>query len=314
MAEIDPDIAAFNARLSAAWRTHPDLGTLSPSEARAVAEAVRAPFARGGPEMARSEEYLLDLAGCPVRVRFHFPHQGGDQPGLIYLHGGGFTLFSIDTHDRLMREYAAAGGFAVIGVDYPLAPEHRYPVALDAVTELAARLAAKGEAFGIARGRLAIGGDSAGANLAVATCMRLRERGRLPIRAMLLNYGAFTGRCSDEAEARFGGPGAVLNRAEMDWFFGNYLGTGEAHSSDPFACPIEAELVGLPPAMLAIPDHDLLAEQSFAMAERFAAAGVPCETRIYPGATHSFLEAMASAPLAMRAIRDGAHWVRGWLD
>ncbi|MBO9499568.1 MAG: alpha/beta hydrolase [Novosphingobium sp.] len=310
---VDPDIARFNAALTQAWREHPPLDTLSLAEARAVAEIVRAPLRRGGPVMARTEDIRLTLAAAPMRLRIHYPSLAPSLPALIYLHGGGFTLFSIDTHDRLMREYAAAGGFAVIGIDYPLSPEAKYPLALDGIVALAGWLAGEGPALGIDPGRLAIGGDSAGGNLSVAACLRWRDQdGAMPVRGMLLNYGAFTGRCSDEAEAELGGPDAVLCSAEMDWFYANYL-ADPSGLDDPLACPILADLHDLPPAMLAVADRDLLAEQSFTMAEHFAAARVPCNTRIYPGATHSFLEAMATAPLAMQAIRDGAAWVAAHL-
>lgn len=306
---IDPDIAAFNARLSRAWREHPALDGLGMARARAVAEIVRAPLRAGGPVMARTDEHRLSIDGHGFRVRIHRPAEGV-LPALVYLHGGGFTLFSIDTHDRLMREYAAACGFAVVGIDYPLSPEARYPVALESVLMVLRWLAAESATLGIDTSRLAIGGDSAGANLALAACLRLHDGGQGPWpRAMLLNYGTYSDRSSDEAEARFGGPDAVLNRAEMDWFYGNYL-REDADRADPCACPLLADVAGMPPALLIVPDQDLLAEQSLALAERFAAAGVEHRLSTYPGATHSFLEAMATAPIAMRAIVEGADWVR----
>ena len=263
--------------------------------------------------MAKTTERTLDMAGANLRLRIHYPRIDARLPALIYLHGGGFTLFSIDTHDRLMREYASAADVAVIGVDYPLSPDFKYPVALNSITALLSWLADHASTLGIDPGRLAIGGDSAGANLTVAACLKQRDLERPQPQAMLLNYGAFTGRCSDQAEARFGGPNAVLNQAEMLWFYDNYL-PDESGYDDPYACPILADLTGLPPALLIVPDQDLLSEQSFVMADHFAAAGVPFETRVYPGATHSFLEAMASAPLAMRAIRDGADWIKTQLQ
>jgi acetyl esterase len=234
-------------------------------------------------------------------------------PALVYLHGGGFTLFSIDTHDRLMREYAAAGGFAVIGVDYPLSPEAKYPVALDRIEALMLRLADHGGELGIDPSRLAMGGDSAGANLSFATTLRLRERGRMHlVRAILSNYGGFTATITDAAEAQFGGPGSIMDRAEAAQYFANYLNPGD--ETDPFACPIHADLAGFPPVFLVIPEFDIVTEQSLAMEARLRAAGVETHARLYCGAIHSFLEAMSVSPLAREAIADGARFIRQKLD
>ena len=164
--------------------------------------------------------------------------------------------------------------------------------------------------LGSTSNRLAIGGDSAGGNLSVATALRLRDRG-MPdrLKGLLLNYGAFGVESSDEAEERFGGPGAVLQRAEMQHYYQSYLGSEGLSDPEHYAAPLLADLHGLPPALLAIPECDLLAEQSYAMAQRMSAAGCDVTAIVYPGATHSFLEAMSIAEVARRAIREGAAWV-----
>lgn len=313
---VDPEILVFLEALTAEWAKHPPLSTLSFPEARRVADVVRRRWTEGGPKMAETREHVAETVEGPLRVRVYRP-QGvadGPLPALVYMHGGGFVLFSLDTHDRLMREYAAAGGFVVLAVDYPLSPEARYPAALDRITAFMLWLSESGETLGIDAARLAIGGDSAGANLALATCLRLRQRGRLgPVQAVLANYGAFSTDNSDAAEAEFGGPGSVLDRAEMQWFWGHYLASPE-QAADPFACPLRADLRGLPPTFLVIPELDLLTEQSLAMRDRLAEAGVATEARIYRGATHSFLEAMSVSALAREAIADGAAFVRRWLS
>lgn len=309
---IDPEIAEFLAIMKARWAGHPPFDTLDFPGQRAVSEAVRAHWTTGGPAMAESFERRFDAGAGELRIRVYRPEGVAvPAPALVYLHGGGFTLFSIDTHDRLMREYAAAGGFTVIGVDYPLSPEHVYPVALDRIEALMLWLKDHGATLGVDPGRLAIGGDSAGGNLSFATALRLRARGEGGlIRAILSNYGYFTPEVSDDAESRFGGPGSIMDRAEAQSYYANYLEDWDAGARDPFACPILAELAGLPPVMLVIPECDLLTEQSIAMEARLEAAGVETEALIYAGATHSFLEAMSIAAVARRAIRDGADFVR----
>ena len=308
---IDPEIATFIDAIAAGWANYPPFETMPIEEARSVAEQIRAPWRAEGPMMAETSEHQIPTSTGPLRVRLYNPGLATPAPALIYLHGGGFILFSIDTHDRLMREYAARGQFLVLGVDYPLSPEARYPKALDQIVELVEWLKANGaERLGVDAERLAIGGDSAGGNLSVAAALRLRDAGKSGmIRGLLLNYGAFSVDCSDEAEARFGGPGAVLQRAEMDHYYASYLGEAIA-APEPYAAPMLADLHDLPPAFLAIPECDLLSEQSHEMTDRLKEAGVEADFVVYPRATHSFLEAMSVSEVARQAIRDGADWVR----
>jgi len=312
---LDPEIASFVAQMTAAWAGHPSFTSVSLPEARAIAEKVRAPWVRGGPVMAHVREFDVPTASGPLRVRVYDPGVMAPAGLLIYLHGGGWTLFSIDTHDRLMREYAAAGGFVVLGVEYPLSPEVRYPFALNQIVDLVDWLLAGGaRSIGVDRARMAIGGDSAGANMALSTALKLRDRGlRDALVGTLLNYGAFSSECSDAAEASYGGPGSVLNRAEIAYYFANYTGTDGPAQNDPYFCPLIADCTDLPPAFLAIAQCDVLAEQSHAMAQRLADAGVAVEAREYAGTTHSFLEAMSVAAVARRAIADGADWLRARL-
>lgn len=316
MTVIDPEIGQFLAIMKQRWADYPPFATLSFPEQRAVSEKVRAYWTAGGPAMAEMFDRTFDAGGGDMRIRLYRPEgvPAGAAPAMVYLHGGGFTLFSIDTHDRLMREYAAAGGFVVIGVDYPLSPEQKYPVALDRIEALMLWLKDHGGDLGIDPERLAMGGDSAGANLCFATMLRLRGRGEGQlVRAILSNYGYFTPEVSDEAEKRFGGPGSIIDRAEAQSYYDNYLPDTAAGVRDPFACPIRADLRDFPPVFLVIPECDLLAEQSIAMGARLKAAGGDVTATVYAGATHSFLEAMSIAEVARRAIRDGAAFVRARL-
>ena len=193
----------------------------------------------------------------PVRARIHRP-ASGILPGLVYLHGGGWTLFSIDTHDRVMREYASRAGCCVIGFDYALSPEQKFPVPLEQVVDVVDWLAEQGLELGIDAGRLAIGGDSAGANLSVATCLMRRDQASVPpLLAMLLNYGAFVSQCSADSCQRYGGPEYMLGCEEMSEYWRNYMRT-DADAQNPLVCPLLASLDGLPPAFLAVAECDVL--------------------------------------------------------
>lgn len=313
-ADLDPEIRTFVIAMGAAWAAHPDLATVTPGEARRIAEAVRAPWTRGGPEMAAVTEHQLPTETGPVRVRCYDPGPAGPTPGLVYLHGGGWTIFSIDTHDRVMRELAARAGVTVVAVDYAMAPEAKFPVALTQVCSVVRYLSSRGAELGIDPSRLALGGDSAGANLSVAACLRLRESGSraLPV-ALVLAYGVFDRTSSPDAIARFGGAGYMLGAGEMEQFWRNYL-SDEGEADDPLVSPIHADLHGLPPALLVIPTCDLLAEQSYRMADRLEKSGVKVRTELYEGATHSFLEAVSVSRLADRALADAADWLRTTLS
>jgi acetyl esterase len=310
---LDPQIRAFVARMKAAFARYPSFDELTFAQARAVAEAVRRPWRDGGPKMAAIAERRIATDAGDVRIRIYHPApQQGDDPApvLVYLHGGGWTLFSLDTHDRVMREYAARSGAAVVGVDYALSPEAKFPVALEQTAATVAWLHANGGELGVDRARMAIGGDSAGGNLAVATALKLRDAGKgSMVRALLLNYAAVDSECSPQAVAQYGGPAFMLDGEEMRQFWVNYLVSAEA-TQNPYACPARADLRGLPPAFLTIAECDLLAEQNLAFAGALRAAGVAAEAVVYPGATHSFLEAVAIAHVAERALEEGSKWLQ----
>ena len=307
---IDPDFLRFIEAMREDWKDHPPLESMSYPEQRAAAEAVRERWRQGGPAMAQTEETTFGEGAEALKIRIYRPETSKAlQPALVYLHGGGFTLFSIDTHDRLMREYAARGGFTVIGIDYPLAPEAKYPVALNAITNLMTWLGRHGTEWAVDPERIAMGGDSAGGNLSFATCLRLRDAGKLSIvKAILSNYGGFSSQISDEAEERFGGPGSIMDRAEARQYWANYL-RSEADEDDPYACPLLADLSGFPPVLQIVPEIDIVAEHSLEMHERLKASGVEADCIVYPGAIHSFLEAMSISPVARKGIEDGAYFI-----
>lgn len=309
--ELQPDMRAFQQRLAAAYAAHPPLDAVSLAEARRIVEAVRAPLAAGGPAMARSRDLAIDVPGHgALPLRLHEPAEGRDRPALVYLHGGGWMYFSLDSHDRLMRELAARSGRVVAGVGYALAPEARFPVALEQTVAAFRWLAAQAAELGLDAGRIALGGDSAGANLALAAALDLRDAGPAPRPdALLLHYGAYSDDDHSASSIRYDGPGYVLGREEMRGFWRAYL-RNEADRDDPRAMPLKADLRGLPRCALVVAECDVLRDSSLALAAALQAAGVPVALQRHPGAPHSFLEAMSFAETAQRALAQGAAWLR----
>lgn len=308
--DLDPEIRQFLETMAADAAQYPPPETLPFDEARRILERIRAPWTTGGPRMAATTDHLIATRAGPVRLRFHQPRLNGARPALVYLHGGGWTYFGLDTHDRLMREYAARSDVTVVGIEYALSPEDRYPTAMHQVVDGLLWLKETGRTFGIDGNRLAVGGDSAGANLAIAAALDLRDADRTDvISALVLNYGAFDATCSREAESRYGGDGYMLGTEEMRRFWANYV-RGPSDFEDPLVCPLRADLAGLPPALLVIPECDLLTEQNHLMAEALRTAGVEVQAQEYPGTTHSFLEAMSIAAVSRQALADTAAWLR----
>lgn len=307
---LDPQIRQFVDALAQAWAQHPDVASLPVAEKRRLAEIVRTPWRQGGPVMAQTRDINMATRHGDVRVRLHRP-AGGEavQPALIYVHGGGWTMFSLDTHDRIMREFAARSGATVLGIDYSLSPEAKFPRALEEIVDAIGALRAQAHALEIDPERFAIGGDSAGANLSVAASLSLRDARTQPaLRGMLLIYGCFTDEISAEARNGFGAEGNLLTAGEMATFWHNYL-TSPDEARQPLASPLRAELAGLPPAFVMGAQCDVLAEQSRALDAKLTGAGVAVSFTEYPGATHSFLEAVSIAEVADRAITEGAAWL-----
>lgn len=304
--DVDPQIRQFLRRMTSGYARYPALSSMPPPDARRIAEVVRAQWVRGGPAMVSSKELRVGPLNTRVRILRAQPDES--LPGLVYLHGGGWTLLSIDTHDRLMREYASRAGVAVVAVDYSRSPEAKYPRALEETVSVIDWLGGHGAEFGIDPSRLAVGGDSAGANLSIASQLSLRALGRPVLSAMLLNYGVYSDR-STPSWSRYDGPSYMLETEEMRWFWNNYL-RSDADREDPLVMPLLGDLRGLPPAHMVIAECDVLADGNRAMAAALRSAGVETDARIYKGATHSFLEAISISDIAKQALEGASNWLK----
>ncbi|MFT4255778.1 MAG: alpha/beta hydrolase fold domain-containing protein [Pseudoxanthomonas sp.] len=310
-ATLDPEIAGFIDDVRAEWRRLAAGRELDWPARRELAEITRMPWRQGGPQMADTREVIAQTEVGPVRLRIHHPVLPGQpRPTLLFMHGGGWAMFSIDTHDRVMREYAAASGCAVVGVEYALAPEVRYPVALNQVVGVVRWLKTHGAQHGLDPQRLALGGDSAGGNLSFGAALKLRDAGEADaVKAILSIYGGSTPDCSPASLQRYGTPQDMLTGEEVRVFWNNYIGHVR-DKRDPYLAVQLADLRGLPPTYLVIGECDVLAEQNLQMAGSLLAAGVKVKAKVYPGAPHSFIEAVAVSATAREAVADGAQWLR----
>jgi len=265
----------------------PALPSLSPAAARAQdAEHYDAYWNAEAPALAAVAERRVPGAGGAIALRFYDPGVAKPAPCLVYLHGGGFVLGGLDSHDRVCRELALAGGVLVAAVDYRLAPEHRFPEPLEDCVAAVAGIAAAGVGWGIDPARLGVGGDSAGGNLALATLLALRDRGGPKLRAGLLVYGMFSADPDLDSRRRFGDGSLLLSAADIEWFWDCYL-ANPAQRQDPRAAPLLAELGGLPPLYVAAAALDPLLDDSLQLVDRLKRAGQPHDFRLWPGLTHS---------------------------
>jgi acetyl esterase len=264
----------------------PPMEKMTPDEARA---GMRARTAGLGPveDVARVEDHRVPVDGGAITVRCYTPAGKGPFPALVFFHGGGWVIGDLDTHEGICRSLANHGGCVVASVDYRLAPEHKYPAAAADSFAATRWVAANASRLGVDAGRLAVGGDSAGGNLAAVVALMARERGGPALSFQLLVYPA-TQHGFDTASYRDNADGYLLTRDAMRWFWDQYLAAPE-DGQQPAASPMRAErLEGLPPALVITAEYDPLRDEGEAYAARLREAGVSVTVTRYPGMVHGF--------------------------
>jgi len=287
----------------------PPLSELTPDQAREVFRAVQPP----APDIpvGAVRDASIPGPGGDIPVRLYRPDGEGPLPLLVHYHGGGWVIGDLGTHEADCRELCRLAGCAVLSVDYRLAPEHPYPAAAEdayAALEWAAAHAAELEAD---RDRIAVGGDSAGGNLAAVAALMARDRGGARPCFQLLVYPV-TDAAQDTASYAENGDGYLLTRDSMAWFWQHYC-PDPGLRREPYASPLRAEDFSGLPALVMTAEFDPLRDEGEAYAARLQAAGVPAEVERYPGMIHGFFSLARQIPAARPALERAAHALRSAL-
>lgn len=285
---LDPQARALLALI--AERGIPPTHTLTPDEARRAYRERRFFTQPAPPELAEVRDLAAPGPAGAVPLRLYRPEGlPALAPVLVYYHGGGWTIGDLDTHDVLCRELAQGGGCAVVAVDYRLGPEHRFPAAVDDAVAATRWLQAQAESLGLDARRLAIGGDSAGGNLAAVVALSLRDGGGdAPApRLQLLIYPATDQRAATPSHTA-NGEGYLLTRDSVDYFRGHYL--EQAQWSDWRASPLlHPDLSKLPPALVLTAGYDPLRDEGRQYADALSAAGTPAQYICFERQIHGFI-------------------------
>ncbi|HEX2217140.1 MAG TPA: alpha/beta hydrolase fold domain-containing protein [Xanthobacteraceae bacterium] len=304
---IDPGIAAAIARAAALGARKRDLTDIP--GARAQLRREQTWWAENPPAVAELRDDALQLGERAAAIRLYRPRPDVRSPVILFLHGGGWCLGDLDTHANVARGLAIAADAVVVALDYALAPEAPFPQCFDETVAAARALRGEaGERLGIDATKLALAGDSAGANLSLAAAVALRDAGT-PADALGLFYGSFDTGLDTASFRRFGDGRFGLSRAEMAQFFDYYI-PPTARRDDPRITPLHADLRGLPPAYVLACGLDVLRDDSVRLAGALAEAGVRFRLDLLPGATHGFLRYGNAVPLATRALDAAGAFLR----
>jgi acetyl esterase/lipase len=286
----------------------PPMWEQTPEEGRAVV-AANASLIGAGPEVASVRDVVIPGQAGGIPARLYSP--AADAPGVVvYYHGGGWVLGSIDEWDASVRALAVASGCDVLSVDYRLAPEHAFPAAVDDAYDAlvwAAGLLADGRP-------LVVAGDSAGGNLAAVCALRARDTGGPSLALQVLVYPVTDHDLDRKSYHQYDGTELILNRRDMAWFWEHYA-PDPAVRANPYASPLRAsDLSGLPPAYIVTAEHDPLRDEVFAYADRLRAARVPVEHRHYGSEIHAFFTFLNLLDDAGKAVSESGAAIRAAVE
>jgi acetyl esterase len=302
---LHPQVETHLNRLAAT--RFAEMHTLTPEQIRAGMRRMQAALPPGE-EVASVANRQIPLASGPVNLRIYHPAPQERRPVIVFFHGGGFVLGDLETHDGLARSLAQAAGAVVVSVEYPLAPEHKFPAAVDTAYEATTWVARHAAEIGADGSRLAVAGDSAGGNIAAVVALKARDAGAPRIAHQLLIYPDLDFRRTNGSIRAYAGKYGNISREMQDWFMDHYL-VHEAQKLDPLVSPLLApDLRGLAPAHIVTAEFDALRDEGEAYGDRLREAGVPVTAQRYDGMIHEFMRWPFDD--SKRALQDAAQALR----
>ena len=299
---LDPHVKGLLDMIAAAGR--PKIWQLTPPEARqAFVALAKATDAKDVP-IGRIDNGELPGPAGPLPFRVYTPVAPAAEPmaGIVYFHGGGFVIGNLDTHDGFCRMLANESGCRVISVDYRLAPEHKFPAAVEDAYAATKWVAEHAATLGIDPNRIAVGGDSAGGNLAAVVCQLAKKAGG-PKLALQIMICARTDSTAETESHRAFAEGYLLEKAGMRWFGDQYY-PPDVDPRDPRISPLHAaDLAGLPPAHIHTAGFDPLRDEGKAYADRLERSGVKVRYTCHEGMIHHFYAMAGAIPYARSAVK-----------
>jgi len=306
-APIDPPLAGFLAQAA----MQPPLESLPPDVGRQIYRELAASLGLPPPPVATVVDHTVRGPGGPLPLRLYTPATPAalPRPMLVYLHGGGWVIGDLETHDAVCRQLCHDAGMLVIAVDYRRAPEHPFPAAPDDAEAALRWAAAHAAELGGDPARLSVAGDSAGAQLAAVAAMRVGAD--VPLRGLGLIYPPALHHSETTPSRSENGEGKFLTASAMVWFMDSYLGKDASMVRHPQAALLHATRLGdLPPTWIATLGHDPLRDEGIALAQALAAAGVATTHVHEPSGVHACIHFTALSPVGGRLMAGLAQWLR----
>jgi acetyl esterase len=302
---LDPQVKALLDQMAGL----PRLEQLSVADARQQVESRIAANLPTLPVASVSNRSIPGPGGA-LPLRIYTPSGKGPFPLMVFFHGSGFVLCSLDTHDGVCRNFCGAAGCVVVSVDYRLAPEHKFPAGPEdcyAATNWAAEHA---QELNADRERIVIAGDSAGGNMVAVTALMLRDKGGPALRGQLMIYPVTDYFTSSHPSFIENAEGYGLTAAGMRWFWGHYLNS-ESEANNAWVSPMRAKnLSGLPAALIITAEYDVLRDEGELYGEGLAKAGVPTKVSRYQGMNHGFFNMYGIVDKAKEALEESVTWLK----